>query len=64
MTRYSNGHGQVATKQFLKARRAEDRFLWQQVEETHAYRQQHPEYLRTVTADEFLALTEDAEDPA
>lgn len=50
--------------QFLKARREEDRFLWQQVEETRAYRQRHPEDVQTVTADEFLAMTEEAEDPA
>ena len=43
--------------QFLKARRAEDRFLWGQVEATRAYRQQHPEDVRTVTVDEWLAET-------
>ena len=43
--------------QFLKARRAEDGFLWQQVEETRAYREQHPDEVRTVSADEFLAAT-------
>ena len=48
--------------QFLKARRAEDGFLWQQVEETRAYREQHPEEVWTVSADEFLAATADAED--
>ncbi len=46
---------------FLKDRRAEERFLWQQVEETHAHRQEHPEQTLTVTADEFLALTSAAE---
>ena len=40
--------------QFLKARRAEDSFLWQQVEETRAFREQHPEEVWTVSADEFL----------
>lgn len=49
--------------QFLKARREEDRFLWQQVEETRAYRQRHPEDVQTVTADQFLAATADVEDP-
>jgi hypothetical protein len=44
--------------QFLKTRRMEDRFLWQQVEETHAYREQHPEEVLTMTAEEFLALTD------
>ena len=47
--------------QFLKARRAEDGFLWQQVEETRAYREQHPEEVWTVSSDEFLAATADAE---
>jgi hypothetical protein len=50
--------------QFLKARREEDLFLWQQVEETRAYRERHPEDVQTVTADEFLAMTEEAKDPA
>jgi hypothetical protein len=48
--------------QFLKARRREDRFLWQQVEETYAYREQHPEEVLTVTAEEFLGLTNDGDD--
>ncbi len=48
--------------QFLKARRAEDRFLWEQVEETRDYRQQHPDEIWTVSADDFLAATADAED--
>jgi hypothetical protein len=42
--------------QFLKTRRMEDRFLWQQVEETYAYREQHPEEVLTMTAEEFLTL--------
>lgn len=50
--------------QFLKARRAEDSFLWQQVVETRAYREQHPEEVWTVSADEFLAATANAEDLA
>jgi hypothetical protein len=44
--------------QFLKARRVEERFLWQQVEETYAYREQHPEEVLTLTTEEFLALTD------
>jgi len=44
--------------QFLKTRRMEDRFLWQQVEETYAYREQHPEEVLTMTTEEFLALTD------
>lgn len=47
--------------QFLKARREEERFLWQQVEETRAHRQRHPEDVQTVTADEFLAATAEVE---
>ena len=48
--------------QFLKARRVEERFLWQQVEETYACREQHPDEVLTMTAEEFLALTTDADD--
>ena len=48
--------------QFLKVRRAEDRFLWEQVEETRAYRERHPEEVWIVSSDEFLAATADAED--
>ena len=44
--------------QFLKTRRMEDRFLWQQVEETYAYREQHPEEVLTMTGEEFLTLTD------
>ena len=43
--------------QFLKARRAEGSFLWQQVEETRAYREQHPDEVWTVSADEVLTTT-------
>jgi len=46
--------------QFLKARRAEEAFLWQQVEGTRIYRQEHPGDVQTVTADEWLAETTDA----
>lgn len=42
---------------FVKERRAEEAFLWQQVEATHKYRQQHPEDVMTVTAEEFDKLT-------
>ena len=42
---------------FMKARRAEEEFLWQRVEESRAYRQEHPEDVKTVTADEWDALT-------
>ncbi len=47
--------------QFLKARRAEEIFLWQQVETTRAYREEHPDHIRTMTVDEWLAETVDAE---
>ena len=43
--------------QFLKSRRAEDAFLWQQVEAARAYRQEHPGAIQTVTVDEWLADT-------
>jgi hypothetical protein len=41
---------------FIKARHAEEDFLWQQIEATRAYRQQHLDEVRTVTADEWAAL--------
>ena len=42
---------------FIKARRAEEEFLWKQVKETHSYRQQHPEDIMTVTLEEWEAQT-------
>jgi hypothetical protein len=48
--------------QFLKSRRAEEAFLWEQVEETRAYRRRHPEEVMTVTADEWMAATADLDD--
>jgi hypothetical protein len=42
---------------FIKARRAEEVFLWEQAEETRVYRQQHPDEVLTVTADEWDKLT-------
>lgn len=50
--------------QFLKTRRAEEAFLWKQVEATRAYRQEHPDEVRTVTVDEWLAETADEESGA
>ncbi len=41
--------------QFLKARRTEETFLWERVEATRAHRQEHPDEVRTVTAEEWLA---------
>jgi len=35
----------------------EEAFLWNQVEETYAYRRQHPEDVITATAEEWLADT-------
>ena len=35
---------------FVKARRAEESFLWEQVEATYAYRRTHPEETVTATA--------------
>ena len=43
--------------QFLKSRRAEDAFLWQQVEAARTYRQEHSGDVQTVTVDEWLADT-------
>jgi hypothetical protein len=50
--------------QFLKSRQAEEAFLWEQVEETQAFRRRHPEEILTVTAEEWMALTSDPGDGA
>jgi hypothetical protein len=42
---------------FLKARHHEEVALWQEVEATHAYRQEHPEDIQTVTAQEWEQAT-------
>ncbi len=42
---------------FMKARYAEETFLWEQVEETQRYRQQHPQDVMTTTPEEWEALT-------
>jgi hypothetical protein len=42
---------------FVKARRDEETYLWQQVEAAHDRRLEHPEDVRTVTAAEWEALT-------
>jgi hypothetical protein len=47
---------------FIKARREEDAFLWQQVEETYTYRQENPNEVMTVSGEEWEALTADLED--
>jgi hypothetical protein len=38
---------------FVKAQPAEELFLWQQVEVAQTYRQQHPDDVFTVTAEEW-----------
>ena len=50
--------------QFLKARQAEDKFLWSQVEATRAYRQESPDEVETLSAEEWLAETESLKDEA
>jgi hypothetical protein len=47
---------------FVKARHAEEKFLWAQVEETQRHREAHPEEVMTVTADEWDRLTSSDED--
>lgn len=47
---------------FVKARRAEETYLWQQVEATQVRRGQRPEEVHTVTAAEWDELTADLED--
>lgn len=49
---------------FVKARRDEEAFLWQQVEAANAHRLQHPEDVLTVSAAEWDALTAGLEDEA
>ena len=45
--------------QFLKSRRDEQAFLWEQVEATRAFRRRHPEDVVTITADEWMAATKE-----
>ena len=47
---------------FVRARRAEEEFLWKQVKEAQNYRQQHPEDVMTVTPEEWETLTAHLED--
>jgi hypothetical protein len=42
---------------FIKSRHSDELFLWQQVEATKAYRQQHPEDVQTVTGEEWEQAT-------
>ncbi len=47
---------------FVKARHVEEGFLWQQVQETRAYRQRQKEEVMTVTAEEWDKLTAHLDD--
>lgn len=47
---------------FIKTRREEDAFLWEQIEETFTYRQQNPDEVMTVSGEEWETLTADLED--
>ena len=42
---------------FVKNQHAEDAFLWQQVNETRAYRQKNPQEIITATATEWEEAT-------
>lgn len=42
---------------FVREQRAEERFLWRQIRETQAYRQQNPEDVCVVTADQWDEAT-------
>jgi hypothetical protein len=42
---------------FVKARRAEEAFLWRQVEAAQLHRQGHPDEVKTVDADTWDQLT-------
>jgi parvulin-like peptidyl-prolyl isomerase len=48
---------QFYLEHYEAANQDEDAFLWEQVEESYAYRRQHPEDLLTVTAEEWLTNT-------
>jgi len=43
---------------FLRDRHAEETYLWQKVEATHAHRQRHPDDVHTVNVDELEFLTD------
>lgn len=42
---------------FVRARRAEEAQLWDEVEATRRYRQAHPDDMQTVSAEEWDRLT-------
>ena len=47
---------------FTKVRREEEAYLWDQVEEAQAYRQNHPDSVVTVTAEEWEKHTAGMDD--
>ncbi len=47
---------------FMRARRKEDEYLWQQAEETRAFREQHPEEVVISTAEEWDKATAQFDD--
>jgi hypothetical protein len=47
---------------FVRARRNEEEYLWQQAEETRAFREQHPEDIIVATAEEWDKATAGSED--
>ncbi len=42
---------------FLKTRRAEETYLWRQVEEAHEHRRRNPDDVTTVTPEEWDKVT-------
>ena len=42
----------------VKDEQAEEAFLWSKVEEAHAYDQQHPQEIKTVTAEDWDRMFE------
>jgi len=49
---------------FVKSKREEDEFLWQQVEEARTHRAQNPDDVKTITAEEWDAFTAQLDDEA
>ncbi len=42
---------------FVKGRRAEESFLWRQVQASRAFRREHPDAVETLSAEEWDSLT-------
>jgi hypothetical protein len=42
----------------VKDEQAEEAFLWEKVEEAHAYDRQHPQEIKTVTAEDWDRMVE------